>query len=172
MKLRMKMLVFIVVPVVILTAVSSFYSYYQSKAALEKQIMDTSNAQISYFSQELNRDLIVSESVVKNLAAIFSNKDLSTEEMLSLVTATKKGDPSLAEVFAGMADGRGIFDNWTPPPEWVPSVRPWYKEAIKGDTVAYSPIYEDLITKDLLVTVGHLIYRNGQKVGVAGIDIS
>ena len=172
MKLRMKMLVFIVVPVVILTAVSSFYSYYQSKAALEKQIMDTSNAQISYFSQELNRDLIVSESVVKNLAAIFSNKDLSTEEMLSLVTATKKGDPSLAEVFAGMADGRGIFDNWTPPPEWVPSVRPWYKEAIKGDTVAYSPIYEDLITKDLLVTVGHPIYRNGQKVGVAGIDIS
>ena len=172
MKLRMKMLVFIVVPVVILTAVSSFYSYYQSKAALEKQIMDTSNAQISYFSQELNRDLIVRESVVKNLAAIFSNKDLSTEEMLSLVTATKKGDPSLAEVFAGMADGRGIFDNWTPPPEWVPSVRPWYKEAIKGDTVAYSPIYEDLITKDLLVTVGHPIYRNGQKVGVAGIDIS
>ena len=129
--------------------------------------MDTSNAQISYFSQELNRDLIVRESVVKNLAAIFSNKDLSTEEMLSLVTATKKGDPSLAEVFAGMADGRGIFDNWTPPPEWVPSVRPWYKEAIKGDTVAYSPIYEDLITKDLLVTVGHPIYRNGQKVGVA-----
>ncbi len=172
MKLRMKMLVFIVVPVVILTAVSSFYSYYQSKAALEKQIMDTSNAQISYFSQELNRDLIVRESVVKNLAAIFSNKDLSTEEMLSLVTATKKGDPSLAEVFAGMADGRGIFDNWTPPPEWVPSVRPWYKEAIKGDTVAYSPIYEDMITKDLLVTVGHPIYRNGQKVGVAGIDIS
>ena len=134
--------------------------------------MDTSNAQISYFSQELNRDLIVRESIVKNLAAIFSNKDLSTEEMLSLVTATKKGDPSLAEVFAGMADGRGIFDNWTPPPEWVPSVRPWYKEAIKGDTVAYSPIYEDLITKDLLVTVGHPIYRNGQKVGVAGIDIS
>ena len=71
MKLRMKMLVFIVVPVVILTAVSSFYSYYQSKAALEKQIMDTSNAQISYFSQELNRDLIVRESIVKNLAAIF-----------------------------------------------------------------------------------------------------
>ena len=172
MKLRMKMLVFIVVPVVILTAVSSFYSYYQSKAALEKQIMDTSNAQISYFSQELNRDLIVRESIVKNLAAIFSNKDLSTEEMLSLVTATKKGDPSLAEVFAGMADGRGIFDNWTPPPEWVPSVRPWYKEAIKGDTVAYSPIYEDMITKDLLVTVGHPIYRNGQKIGVAGIDIS
>ena len=98
MKLRMKMLVFIVVPVVILTAVSSFYSYYQSKAALEKQIMDTSNAQISYFSQELNRDLIVRESIVKNLAAIFSNKDLSTEEMLSLVTATKKGDSSLAEV--------------------------------------------------------------------------
>ena len=134
--------------------------------------MDTSNAQISYFSQELNRDLIVRESIVKNLAAIFSNKDLSTEEMLSLVTATKKGDSSLTEVFAGMADGRGIFDNWTPPPEWVPSVRPWYKEAIKGDTVAYSPIYEDLITKDLLVTVGHPIYRNGQKVGVAGIDIS
>ena len=52
--------------------------------------MDTSNAQISYFSQELNRDLIVRESIVKNLAAIFSNKDLSTEEMLSLVTATKK----------------------------------------------------------------------------------
>ena len=71
-----------------------------------------------------------------------------------------------------MADGRGIFDNWTPPPEWVPSVRPWYKEAIKGDTVAYSPIYEDMITKDLLVTVGHPIYRNGQKIGVAGIDIS
>ena len=172
MKLRMKMLVFIVVPVVILTAVSSFYSYYQSKAALEKQIMDTSNAQISYFSQELNRDLIVRESIVKNLAAIFSNKDLSTEEMLSLVTATKKGDPSLAEVFAGMADGRGIFDNWTPPAGWSAPARPWYKEAIKGDTVAYSPIYEDLITKDLLVTVGHPIYRNGQKVGVAGIDIS
>ncbi len=29
-----------------------------------------------------------------------------------------------------------------------------------------------MITKDLLVTVGHPIYRNGQKIGVAGIDIS
>ena len=71
-----------------------------------------------------------------------------------------------------MADGRGIFDNWTPPAGWSAPARPWYKEAIKGDTVAYSPIYEDMITKDLLVTVGHPIYRNGQKVGVAGIDIS
>ena len=71
-----------------------------------------------------------------------------------------------------MADGRGIFDNWTPPAGWSAPARPWYKEAIKGDTVAYSPIYEDMITKDLLVTVGHPIYRNGQKIGVAGIDIS
>ena len=133
--------------------------------------MDTSNAQISYFSQELNRDLIVRESIVKNLAAIFSNKDLSTEEMLSLVTATKKGDSSLAEV----------LPEWQTAEEYL--IIGHHRQAgvllldrgIKKQSKvipSYSPIYEDMITKDLLVTVGHPIYRNGQKIGVAGIDIS
>ena len=49
-------------------------------------------------------------------------------------------------------------DGWTPPPEYLPTERPWYISAIEGNgDIAVTEIYEDSITGEPMVSISKYI---------------
>ncbi|WP_017429284.1 methyl-accepting chemotaxis protein [Vreelandella jeotgali] len=69
--------------------------------------------------------------------------------------------------------GKTIFYNgWTPPDDFDPRERAWYKSAVREkDSIVTKP-YVDEQTGDLVVTFAHPYYRDNQLIGVVGGDVT
>ncbi|WP_110669480.1 methyl-accepting chemotaxis protein [Salinicola halophilus] len=77
-----------------------------------------------------------------------------------------------SQVYVGTADQRMITnDDWVPPADYDPTVRPWYRTpAEAGETTASAP-YLDMVTDSLVVSFSTPFVDNGQTVAVAGADV-
>ncbi len=77
-------------------------------------------------------------------------------------------------IFMGFENG-GFADasGWTPPPGYDPRKREWYSDAVlSGKTLLTAP-YVDLISGSLLVSVTTpVVSRNGELMGVVGMDVN
>ncbi|SHM21123.1 methyl-accepting chemotaxis protein [Vreelandella subglaciescola] len=79
----------------------------------------------------------------------------------------------MATYLANPATGETLFYNdWTPPSDFDPRERDWYKRAVsEKDTIVTKP-YVDAQTGDLVVTFARPYYQGSRLVGVIGADIT
>lgn len=173
MKLRQKLLLLILLPVILLTSISSYYAYYTAKNLLQNQIYRTDQFKSADYSDQINIRLLKYESTVKNLAAMFSNKGISPADLTALVRAAAKADPEFLNVLVAFEDQRFIkSDDVILPSNFDVTTRDWYKQIISaGDQVKYSEPYTSVNTNNLMVTVGMPIKENGRAIGVVAMDI-
>lgn len=94
--------------------------------------------------------------------------------ILDVLKSVKESDEDILCMYYGTASGK--FDTY--PIEEMPegydaTSRPWYKQAVdnKGKVIISDP-YKDASTGDNLITIARTVEKNGQIVGVVGIDLT
>jgi methyl-accepting chemotaxis protein len=172
MGLKGKMLLLLLVPVILVVTALSVYSYTAAKRALDDQIVKTAKFNTGNYTNSLNAKLVDKEEAAASLAAIIGSRPLSPEELSGLLKAVKSANKEILNVFVGLETKQYMETNgWTPPADYDPTKRDWYKKGIAADGIAYSDVYEDGGTKQLLVSVVKKIVANGRPIGVVGIDL-
>lgn len=174
MKLKKKLLLLILLPVVLLTGLSSYYAYHTAKTILEGQIYRTSQYQIAEYSNLINELLVQRESVVKNLTEIIADREMNEAELRTLVAAAKKGDADFSNVLVAFEDQQYFdSDGFVPPPGYEVKAKEWYKEivAAKDAAIHYTKPYVNPTTNKLMTIVGKPIQRKGKTVGIVAINV-
>lgn len=174
MNLRSKMLAFILAPVIVLTGMLSVYAYLTAKSALEEQILQSNTATVQYHSAMIDEALLKHEMTVKNLAAIVAAHPLSREEMQTFLKSACNPQDGIVTLCLAFEDQIYVdSDGWIPPAEYDHRKREWYQKALAADgAAAYSDVYTDMVTNQLLAVVGVPIMQNGKKIGVVTSSIN
>ncbi|BBE30044.1 methyl-accepting chemotaxis protein [Tepiditoga spiralis] len=108
-----------------------------------------------------------------NVLGAYENKYEERKWMLKTFQNIVDNYAEIEFVYMGLPDGTMIT---TPPPvssDYDPRVRPWYKDALEknGEIVITDP-YADSSSGEMLITVTKAIIKNGEVVGVIGLDLN
>lgn len=171
MKLRTKMLTFLLVPVIFLIGALSFYSYFTAKSALETQIENANKSTLNVYSAKINQTLVRQEGVANELASSLSIS-MTEPEIRARIQAAKQSNPEIKNIMVAFNDKRYMdTDNWIPKADYDARTRAWYLKGSAANNLVYSDIYVDANSGGLMVNMGHAISTNGQKVGVIAIEL-
>ena len=172
MSLRTRMLVFILLPVIILTSLLSFYAYQTAQGFLETEILRANAFTAQADSQKINEVLLKQEAAATSFAATIAGQPIDKARLVSLVKEVKKSNKDIANVLVALDDGTYIdSDAWTPPAGFDVRTRDWYKEIIGAPDVEYTSVYLSNSNNKLMSDVGCPIIVDGKKIGVVAIDL-
>lgn len=175
MNLKTKMLIGLLVPVVILMGILSYYAYDTSRDALKEQILQTNQLTTKYYSESIHNDLVKHEVATKNLAAIIANHELTSKEMSEFVKLPLDKDNGITTIAFAFENKTYVdSDGWVPPSDYDHRTRNWYRQIIASEgKPVYSDVYRDMAgTKSLLSIVGEPIFVNGKKIGVVTSNVN
>jgi len=132
------------------------------------------------------------DSVNQNLAAISAGHTLALGDWIaekstmvaSIEPAQLDGDigpvvtqlklsGDFSSAYVGYPDKRAIFSRGHPPaaPNYDPTQRPWYKQAVAAGKLVVTKPYTDFTTHKLVMTFARPIFDNGTFKGVVAADI-
>lgn len=172
MKIFNKLLLYISLPVMIVLAVISFFSYQQAKSALNEQVMKSASFLTYGQASEIEKIVRQRQAVVETMAAQLERGLPGDEELRMMLEHMTKKTNGASDIYVGFADKRYIDGTgWRPPAGYDPTVRSWYQKAAEAQTAAYSDVYIDGITKKPIVSIAKAIRINGQLIGVIGLDL-
>lgn len=171
-KLLAGMISICVIPLIIL----GVGSYTQSKKVLEDKLTLTSSQTLT----EINLGLVDYLNGFSNIISVMSNNttivNAGTADNLAripdLLADIKNSDRTILSAYYATASGK--FSTY-PPEElaagYVASDRPWYKQALESKgQVVITPAYKDAVSDNNLITIARTVEKDGQVVGVIGID--
>ena len=166
MKLKTKMLIMILVPVLVFVSLLSFYGYYTSKNQMEAQIIETNRNMLHSYSEKLNIELRQEESQIKHLAVLIGKQNLTLDEIKTLTHLTKDGaSKTTLNITVGLEDGTyAISNNTTYPPGVDVRQRDWYKNSIKEDKTLYTEVYKSGSSNSMVVSLGQRIMSSDGKL--------
>ncbi|MBP2630134.1 MAG: methyl-accepting chemotaxis sensory transducer with Cache sensor [Firmicutes bacterium] len=171
MKLRTKMLTFLLIPVIFLIGALSLYSYFTAKSALETQMENANKSTLNVYSSKINQTLVRQEGVTNELASSLSIA-MTESEIRARIQAAKQSNPEIKNIMVAFNDKRYMdTDNWVPKADYDARTRAWYLKGSAANDLVYSDIYVDANSGALMVNMGHAISTNGQKVGVIAIEL-
>lgn len=174
MNMMSKMLLALLLPMFLIVAGICTYSYFESRNILNKQIMQTVTYMAESQSNTVYYTLKEKETLLTMCAEILGQKEMSTAERIALYKQVKANFTGIKSVFDGYedktcSDSQGVTEK-EKPAGYDPSSRIWYKIANDSKGVGYTPAFETS-NKSLSVDLSKKIIRNGQMVGVVGVDI-
>lgn len=172
-KLRNKLLVWLLLPIISVLAGLSYFAYQRAEKSLAQEIERTSYYLTSYYGAEIRNKLMAREGCVEVLSRELAEKmPDSRAEMMTKLLAIAKADQGIMALYVAFPDRTLIgSDGFTPPPEYDPTSRGWYKEAVAAESAVYSDVYVDANTKQPIVSVSKAVRKNGKVVAVAAMDI-
>ncbi|BBB33500.1 signal transduction protein [Thermotomaculum hydrothermale] len=152
-------------------------SLYYTNIKLAKSIIEQKNLAINYL---VRSHFIKLKNYVETLSrinairnAIYLDKK-AKNQVLEIYKALKESDKDINYIYSGYKDGSILINNWTPPKNFDPRLRPWYITAVKSYPKTSGGIpYREIKTKEWLVSISKaLIDDNGEISGVVSIDSS
>ncbi len=171
LKLRTKMLLYFLVPIVIVLAAVSYTSYRTAYNALNEQVRIALKHQTAAAHGEIGAWLAAKEVLVSNAATVIARQAPETD-LRNLLLELKQANAGVANVFVGFADGRyQDAAGWVPPAGYDPRGRDWYKQAAGANGIVYSEVYVDEVTNKPIISVTAAVKQNGQLTGVVGADL-
>jgi len=173
MKITKKMLLLLLIPMVAIIAVMCFYNYVSAMNVLTKTIKTQLTYQSDYFAAYIDAILKPQEITVNNLAEIFGIRDMSRDEMLSLLLAAENSNQNNTVGGVGL-ETKEYFstDGWEPPADYDCTTRPWYTISKNVDAVTYTKPYVDADTGDVITSLSKRIMNlNNELIGVVSFDV-
>lgn len=174
--IRSKLIVSLVSICVIPLILAGVISYNQSKEILNKKLILTSTQTLKEVNSGLSdyfRSFTNTVSMTsKNPAIVNIDTDNNVEVIMEIMKSVKESDKDILSIYYGTASGKfSIYPVAKMPEGYDATKRSWYKEAVesKGKVVITLP-YKDAATGDNVVTIAKAVEKNGQIVGVVGID--
>jgi PAS domain S-box-containing protein len=94
----------------------------------------------------------------------------NAETLMFLQLAMMTGN--FSDVYIGLKDGT-IIDgaNWSPPADYDPRVRPWYKTAVQANRMTFTTPYVDMTTNKNVIAIVKPLVVDSAFVGVLSSDI-
>ena len=172
-KLRTKMLIMLIVPMLLIMEGANIYNYVGSRGVLNQQIEQTAEYMTSSYVEKLELYFVNKEAIVNSTAKSLEDANISDVAMIDFFKNLKASSSGIVNVFAGFENGKYLEANgWTPPADYHLLSREWYQKGMNAEGLVYTDIYEDKGTHQLIVSIVKRIERNGQPVGVVGVDIN
>lgn len=176
--IRTKLVISLVAMCVIPLIITGFISYNQSKSILSNKLTTTSTQTLT----EINYGLYdyfhgFSEIIsiyAKNPAIENIDLDNNNEVIMEILKSVKETDKNILDIYYGTESGKFFMYPEAEMPEGYDArKRPWYKQALehKGQVVV-TPPYEDAATGSVCVAIAQTVEKDGQVVGVIGIDLT
>ncbi len=147
-----------------------------------------------YLQVKSNVDAMISESVTeighdlaKNIAGIMQSKktigrymmtliedDISKENIERIYSKQPVKDAFILVGVGFESDGHLIDNdvNWVPASDYDSRRRPWYIVAKKANKIIYTAPYPDSVTKEIVVSMGVPMHKNGHFLGAMFLDVS
>lgn len=172
LNLRKKIMILLLVPMIFILSVISFYSYNTAFHSLNQQITETLLVTTSDIESQINTSLEGKSVIINALAQIIADKEEIDGAVISNeLAATRSSNPGFLNIFVGFED-KAYFTamGGAPRPDFDPRTRPWYKKAMAADGICYSEVYQDARSGKLVITISKKIIRNGRPVGAIGTD--
>lgn len=174
LRLRTKLLLMLIVPMLLILGAMSFYAFYGSRNILNEQIVQTASYMVESKSSTINASLKEKEALVATIAKILGERSMTQVEEIAFLKQVKASRPGIQSAYTGYedkscADSQGVTE-MEKPAGYDPRTREWYKTALKANEVDYTEIYEST-AKQLSAGVVKKIVRDGKISGVAGIGI-
>ena len=168
-----------IIPLLVVTTVSSLIGNYTTTKNIEQTTIQLAQLSTEKLATELTAKLTQYYEKVKS----FANTSISTRDPVILQVAAEgfsQGLPSSFSIYYASAISRfaagGFYvdsSQWTPPEDWNPHERPWYKNAVAspGKLTLTQP-YVDAMTNSLCVTISYAAFSpDGDLLGVAAADM-
>lgn len=107
---------------------------------------------------------------LSKLASLQEIKEMIPKQHELLLNQYVTSNPELEAIWSNRSDGTFIFSN---PPAGLANakVRPWFREAMSGNTFV-SQVYTSALTKNPCLTISLPIFNERQVIGVIGVDLS
>ena len=173
MSLRKRMLLFILLPVIALTSVLSYYAYYTAEQILERRLLEGNAFMGESYGKAINEILVKQEAVAASVAAIWEKQPMRGADLQALVDSAKRSNPAIVNVIVGLEDGTYIdSDHFVPPSSFDVRARGWYKTIRDADGIAYSEVYASANDGKILANLGKAIIVNGRRAGAAAVDVA
>lgn len=172
MKLKGKMLILLLVPLVLILSLIITISYNSSKNALEQEIQYKLASLGEQYTGNIYLQLAPIESMIDNVANI-SQIDQKPAEILQPILADwAKAHSELSSVYIAWKDGRFIDSGgFVPPAGYVVSNMSWYQEVTQGDGLVYTKVYLAEDSNEYVVTFGRKLTINGEIAGTVCADV-
>lgn len=126
------------------------------------------------YTEEIDRAMQSKVSMLEAIAAGVSSGTLNDRDaVLDYVDAMVAMDDQVSAVYSCYDENITIMSGgWQPPDDFVVTEREWYKnaQANPGEVYISSP-YVDLQTGGICITLAMATYRDGEVVGVVGMDM-
>ncbi len=146
----------------------------ESLLSSEQQLAVLNDVLENYFSiPELAVNVMINDFFIK-AAGKDTSPDLEEHARLMLSNVREQSDTAVMFLYMGYADKRTFTATGWETPEYDPTSRPWYQDAVanKGQLVWTAP-YIDFATGTLVMTAAHTVEDDqGDIVGVIGADVS
>lgn len=173
-KLRTKMLLMLIIPVLLILGGMSSYSYQKARDMLNEQIMQTAFYIVDSNSAKIYSTLKEKEVLVTTVSEYLGGTQLNKAEEIAFLKHVKASWPGIQSAYTGYenlgaADSQGVTEK-EKPKGYDPRSRDWYKAALTANGAVYTEIYEST-DKKMSAGVVKKIMRSGQLIGVAGIGL-
>ncbi|MDS0527428.1 methyl-accepting chemotaxis protein [Clostridium sp. SHJSY1] len=172
--IRGKLIISLVAICMIPLIIMGVTSYTKSKSILHDNLITTSNQTLT----EVNSGLTDYFSGLSNMASALSNNianlkdDANTDDITAMLKSTQITNKDMSSIYYGTTSSKYImYPVEVMPSGYDPTKRPWYKQAMenKGKPII-TPPYRGASTGELMITIAQTVERNGQTVGVIGMD--
>lgn len=176
--IRTKLVISLVAMCVIPLIITGFISYNQSKSILSNKLTTTSTQTLT----EINYGLYDYFHGFSEIISIYSKNpaienidlDNNNEVIMEILKSVKETDKNILDIYYGTESGKFFMYPEAEMPEGYDArQRPWYKQALehKGKVIV-TPPYEDAATGSTCVAIAQTVEKDGQVIGVIGIDLT
>lgn len=181
MSLRLKIVSIFTLLIVLPTAFLGYSNYNQANDILANELNRTSMQIIHRIEDTIDLFMDSMEEVVEassnnqSIQNIYDDTENAKDSMLASFKNIADAFDSIQHIYLGTPDKAiYIYPHAEFAPDFDPTTRPWYTQAIQEDSVIWTDPYIDAITGDLVISSAKAIYAEttGDLIGVVSFDIS
>lgn len=180
MSFRTKLTIILISVIIIPVLIVGTFAYNGSRNILIDEFHTNSRMIGDKMNETLNTFTTGNEQNIEMLSNNFNVTDIiykPVEEhiyLYNLLENFQESHPDILNVYVGTRDKRMfVYPALDLPPDFDPTLRPWYQDAIAAGNIIWTAPYVDQGTGKLVITVAKPVNSsNGDLTGVIGADIS
>jgi len=163
----------LIIILVIILFTLFFFAHYQYTY---KTVAETAREKGNSITESINSDitswLYKNSSTIKDIAILFSQKDYTDEEKLSIMEIFLDKSDFFSSIYYGDKNNKMInASGWVPYEGFQLINRPWYLQAINKKDLSYTNIFLNASRDDMIISISYPVENSLANAVISG-DVS
>ncbi len=151
----------------------SIIQYYSVQSAIKTQAEQS----VDEIIQGISNTVAAQMNGATDLAALATNLVADTDTLdqaFPILSQPKLTESFILIGYGEQNSGKYVASDpsWNPGPDWDPRKRPWYIDAKAANEMIITAPYADAVSKEILVSIGAPVKKQGQFHGAIFYDVS